>query len=63
MAEEGLPIAIDEIDVFIAVNVIDARTARAVADHRIDEILPFLAEPGGGARIGKNRPIVCRQAL
>ena len=60
VAEEGLAIAVDEIDIFVAVDVPDPRTLRAGADDRIDHLLPFRAEARGRARIGEDLTILLR---
>ncbi len=56
------PIAVDQIDVFVAVDVPDARAARAVADRGINDLLPLRAKAGRGPRIRERRPR-CNRAL
>ena len=54
--------AVDEIDVFVAVNVPDARAARAVADQRVDQLLPFRSKPAaarGSASVGRAATVRC----
>ena len=60
--ERRWSIAVDEVDVFVAVNVPDARAARAVADQRVDEFLPFRSEAGGRPGI-RERRARCSRAL
>ena len=60
--ERGRAEAVEEVDVFVAVDVPDARAARAVADQRVDQLLPFRPEAGRRAGIGERRPR-CGRAL
>ncbi len=43
MAKRGLAVAIDHIDIFIAVDIPDLRTLGTLGDDGIDKLLPFLA--------------------
>ena len=63
MAESRLAIAVDEIDILVAVDVPDPRALRARADDGIDELLPLGPKAGNRARIGENGPIGFGQAL
>ena len=58
MTEHRLAIAIDEIDVLVAVDVPDLRSLRLGGDQRIDQFLPFTAEARHRARIGKGGAIL-----
>ena len=63
MTKRGLTVAVDHVDIFIAVDVPDLRTLGTLGDDRVDEFLPFLAEAAGGTRIGKHRTIGLRTGL
>lgn len=63
MAKSGLAIAVDEIDIGVAVDIPDPGTLRPGGDDRVDHFLPVRCEAGDGARIGQNRTVLVRQPL
>ena len=63
MTQHDGPEAIDEIDIFVAVDVPDARTLRTIRDDGIDHLLPLRAETRHDARIGEYLAVLLRQAL
>ncbi len=63
MAEGGLAEAVHEVDIFIAVDVMDLRSRRRGVDDGVDHLLPLGTKAGGGARIGENGPMLLREGL
>ncbi len=58
MTEHDRSKAIQDVYVFIAVNVPQPRAFRLRGDDRIDHLLPLHAETGHDARIGKNAAVL-----
>ncbi len=63
VAEGGLAEAVDQIDVFVAVEVPQLRPGGAVDDDRIDQLLPLGAEAGGRTRVGQHGAVLLGVAL
>ena len=54
MAEGRLPEPVDQVDVLVAVDIPDSRALGAIADHRVDQFLPFRPEPGRRPWVGQD---------
>ena len=64
VAERGGAVAVDQVDVLVAVDVPDpASPERGGTRSGIDELLPFRAKARRGARIGEHRAIVAVSRL
>ena len=63
VTERRLAEAVEDVDVFVAVDVPDARSLGLDAGDGIDHLLPLAAKPGGDARVGEHAAIALRQRL
>ena len=54
VAEERLAVAVDQIDIAVAVDVPDLRPSRSLAQDRIDEFFPLAAKARRGTRVGQD---------